>query len=507
MSSAQPSPGARPDLGLVWLRRDLRLHDHTALQQALQACRRVQLVFVLDTGILEPLLRQGIRGDRRVLFLHRTLHELDLELRALGGALWVLHGRPAQVLPRLARQLEAQAVFTHRDYEPEAVRRDAEVAGELAACGVDFQSWDDQVLMPPQSLHTGQGRPYRVFTPYKKAWLARLRARGGELLRERDCPLGPQCLLPASADMPPIPGLDRLGFDQPVDLPPQVEPGSRGARHAWRTFQPRLRDYAAQRDVPALQATSGLSVHLRFGTLSVRELLRHAWPLLEQGDAGAESWVSELIWREFYAQVLYHHPQVAQGRCLRPEYEAIAWDEAPGLLQAWCAGRTGYPLVDAAMRELLRSGRMHNRLRMVTGSFLCKDLGLDWRLGEAHFARWLLDFDLASNNGGWQWVSSSGCDAQPWFRIFNPVEQSRRFDPDGSYIRSQLPELARLDARWIHAPWLAPSQQLGEAGVRLGEEYPLPVVDHAQARRRTLQRYAVVRGDLPAPAQHDLFDA
>jgi deoxyribodipyrimidine photo-lyase len=192
---------------------------------------------------------------------------------------------------------------------------------------------------------------------------------------------------------------------------------------------------------------------------------------------------------------------VAQGRSFRPAYDRIEWEQAPERLRAWCEGRTGYPLVDAAMRELLDSGRMHNRLRMVVASFLCKDLGLDWRLGEAHFARWLLDFDLASNNGGWQWASSTGCDAQPWFRIFNPVEQSRRFDPDGHYIRRWVPELAALDAACIHAPWTAGAAQLRAAGVRLGEDYPLPVVDHAQARRRTLQRYAVVRDDAQQAAQ------
>ncbi|MDE2119502.1 MAG: deoxyribodipyrimidine photo-lyase [Betaproteobacteria bacterium] len=502
------------DLGLVWLRRDLRLQDHAALHHALRRCRRVQLAFVFDTDILQPLLDQGIRADRRVAFIHASLLELDASLRRLGGALRVVHGPAARELPRLARQLGAQAVFTNRDYEPQARQRDALVAGELAGAGIEFHAFDDQVMLPPEVLRTGQGRPYSVFTPYKNAWLARARAERAAMLDELACELAPERLLPADSRLPPLPGLAELGFDQPVTCPEGIEPGSEGARRAWEAFRPRLGDYAAQRDYPALQATSGLSVHLRFGTIGVRELARYAWRAAQEGGEGAQVWLSELIWRDFYAQVLHHRPDLAQGRSFRPEYERIVWEQAPAMLQAWCEGRTGYPLVDAAMRELLHSGRMHNRLRMVVASFLCKDLGLDWRLGEAHFARWLLDFDLASNNGGWQWASSSGCDAQPWFRIFNPLEQSRRFDPRGDYIRRHVPELAGLDERSIHAPWLASPVQLQAAGVRLGENYPPPVVDHAQARQRTLQRYAVVRDDAaraaaeaPAPtaAQRGLF--
>ena len=498
----QPSAtAAEPqlELGLVWLRRDLRLQDHAALHHALRRCRRVQLVFVFDTDILQPLLEQAIRADRRVLFIRQCLLELDAGLRLHGSALRVLHGRATQILPELARSLGAGAVFVNRDYEPQAVRRDAAVAGELAGAGIEWHVFHDQVMLAPDALRTGQGRPYGVFTPYRNAWLARMRAEGGAGLAAFDCELDASRLLPAPSAPPPVPELAQLGFDHPVALPAEVEPGSRGARRAWEAFKPRLDTYAAGRDFPALDATSGLSVHLRFGTIGVRELARHAWQAMQAGSAGAASWLSELIWRDFHAQVLHHHPQLAQGRSFRAEYDRIRWDDAPQLLQAWREGRTGYPLVDAAMRELLRSGRMHNRLRMVVASFLCKDLGLDWRLGEQHFARWLLDFDLASNNGGWQWASSSGCDAQPWFRIFNPVEQSRKFDPHGHYIRRHVAELAGLDATSIHAPWLAAPEALRAAGVRLGQDYPLPVVDHAQARQRTLRRYAVVRGDA-APA-------
>jgi deoxyribodipyrimidine photo-lyase len=242
-------------------------------------------------------------------------------------------------------------------------------------------------------------------------------------------------------------------------------------------------------------------VHLRFGTVSPRLLARTAHGLTQNGNAGAATWLSELVWRDFYFQILHHHPHVV-NHSFKPAYDAIAWETGPAadaLFCAWCEGRTGYPLVDAAMAQLNQTGYMHNRLRMVVASFLVKDLGIDWRRGEAYFAAHLNDFDLAANNGGWQWASSSGCDAQPYFRIFNPVSQSEKFDPDGKFIRRYVPQLAALPAAAVHAPWLARPLELREAGVRLGDNYPAPIVDHAAARQRTLARYAVVKaGDLPS---------
>ena len=488
MSTPHPEPvhGSRSP-NLVWLRRDLRLSDHTALQQALAQGAPVVLAFVFDTDILQPLLRLGAKVDRRLSFIHQSLQELDVALRQMGSALLVEHGRAVDCIPRLAAQTGARAVYANRDDEPAALERDAEVAGLLAAQGVEFHCDHDHVVVEPGALVTAQGKAYSVFTPYKNAWLKRvgpqdLAVRGTTGLHDSVWPVpAPQ----------PMPSLQSLGFE-PAALPPGLPAGASGAQILLADFLKRIDAYAWARDFPAIKGTSYLSVHLRFGTISVRELARAARERMQAGSEGAAIWLSELIWRDFYFQILHHHPQVVD-QAFKPEYDRIIWDNAPALYTAWCEGRTGYPLVDAAMRQLNATGYMHNRLRMVTASFFTKDLGLDWRLGERYFALKLNDFDLAANNGGWQWAASTGCDAQPYFRIFNPVAQSEKFDAQGRFIRRYVPELAGLPDADIHAPWLAAPLLLQQAGVRLGVDYPTPVVDHAAARARTLQRYAVVK--------------
>ena len=454
---------------LVWLRRDLRLTDHAALHHATRQAERVIPVFVFDTDILQDLPAD----DRRVTFIYASLHEIHRELQGLGSTLVVSHGRPETCLPDLVRRWHAEAVFCNRDYEPAAIRRDQQVANQLQRMGCPLLDFQDQVIFERDSILTANGKPFQVFTPYSRAWLARLATCPPDSLavnRQAFARMLPH----------PMPALAGLGF-QSAALPAGVEAGSRGARQAWQAFQSRLDLYATARDYPARAGTSGLSVHLRFGTLSIRELVRHAW--LQQGD-GAQKWLTELIWREFYQQLLWHHPYLAEGLCFRQEMERIRWPDPTGHFEAWAEARTGYPLVDAAMRQLLSSGFMHNRLRMLSASFLVKDLHVDWRRGEAWFARHLLDFDLASNNGGWQWSASTGCDAQPWFRIFNPVSQSERYDPEGEFIRRYVPELAHLDSKHIHAPWLG--------GRIVG--YPPPLVDHASARSQTLLLYQSASG-------------
>ena len=488
------------DRALVWFRRDLRCFDHAALHHALNSARQVFCVFIFDKDILSPLLAHG-STDRRVAFIHASLQELDAELKQHGGGLIVQHARASEAIPALAQTLQVNAVFCNHDYEPYAEQRDRHVAQALAQQPCAFLSFKDQVIFEKEEVLSQASKPFSVFTPYKNAWLKKFQSGLGVL----DSALLPhfevrpkrgQLAVPVPAAT--MPTLNEMGFAE-VDLAAHNLPtGMSGGQQLIDDFLPRLARYGQTRDFPAIKGPSYLSVHLRFGTVSIRALARHAMDALRSGHGadGAAIWLSELIWRDFYFMILHHHPQVAQGASFKAEYDHIAWEEgahADELFTAWCAGRTGYPLVDAAMLQLNQSGYMHNRLRMVTACFLIKDLGIDWRRGEAYFARMLNDFDLSANNGGWQWASSSGCDAQPYFRIFNPITQSQKFDADGKFIKRYLPQLDKLDAKHIHAPWLASSLTLEMAGVQLGKDYPQPIVMHDEARKKTLARYAVVK--------------
>ncbi|WP_033537299.1 cryptochrome/photolyase family protein [Caballeronia zhejiangensis] len=479
------------DVGLVWFRRDLRAADNAALYHALTRCRRVLCAFVFDRDILAPLDKK----DRRVPFIHASVVELDRTLREAGGALIVRHGHPVHDIPSLARECGANAVFVNRDYEPAAKARDEAVAQKLASHDIAFFSFKDQAVFDHDDVMTGAAKPYTVFTPYKRKWLA-------TLTPDALAPYASEEHLDALAKPPSnvkhaIPSLDALGFgDAPA---PAFPAGTRGAYELFDDFRDRMTDYGRTRDFPALKGPSYLGVHLRHGTMSIRALARSAHDALRHGDKGAETWLGELIWREFYFSVLHHFPHVGVAgdhRAFKPEYDRIGWETghaADANFAAWCAGQTGYPLVDAAMRQINASGYMHNRLRMVVASFLTKDLGIDWRRGEAYFEAHLNDFELSNNNGGWQWAASSGCDAQPYFRIFNPVTQSRKFDSAGKFIRHYVPEIAALSDRDIHAPWLAKPDALKAAKISLGADYPQPIVDHEVARKRTLMRYDVVR--------------
>ena len=476
--------------GLMWFRRDLRVDDNAALYHALRACRQLLCVFVFDRAILDALPR----ADRRVEFIRESLVELETELRGLGGGLIVRHAVAEDEIAPLARALEVQAVFANRDDEPEALARDAKVLGALANGGISFHTYKDQAVFDRDELLTKTGQPYTVFSAYKRAWLAKVDAF---YLKPYPVRSHADALAPAPATYrSPVPALAEIGFGKSNLSDLDIPTGSQGGAALFEDFFQRIDRYHHARDYPAVRGPSYLGVHLRFGTVSVRQLAGVAHQLSLQGDAGASTWLGELIWRDFFFQILAHHPQVGEGKSFRPEYDRIQWHHgkhADTLFEAWCRGRTGYPLVDAAMAQINQSGYMHNRLRMIVASFLCKDLGLDWRRGERYFALQLNDFELASNNGNWQWASSSGCDAQPYFRIFNPVTQSERFDPEGKFIRRYLPQLAKLPGTSIHAPWTAAPLELEAAGVRLGDSYPAPIVDHAEARERTLQRYAVVR--------------
>jgi len=482
--------------GLMWFRRDLRAQDNAALYHALKSCRQVFCVFVFDRDILGNLAK----ADRRVEFIRESLLDLDGQLRHLAeqnniadGGLIVEHAAAGDAIPQLAGQLSVNAVFTNHDYEPQALARDAKVQARLEAQGMAFHTFKDQVIFERSEVLTLAGKPYSVFTPYKNAWLR----------KADDFYLSPYPVEKYAAALAARPAMHRLavptlaalGFEKTNLKSLKIPTGSAGGAQLFADFLARMKDYHDTRNFPAIKGPSYLGVHLRFGTVSIRKLARATLEHSAQGSEGAAVWLSELVWRDFYAQILSNFPHAAT-ESFKPGYDLIAWEKGPhaqALFEAWSEGRTGYPLVDAAMMQLNQTGYMHNRLRMVVASFLCKDLGLDWRWGERYFAEKLNDFDLSSNNGGWQWASSSGCDAQPYFRIFNPVSQSEKFDTNGKFIHRYLPVLAGLPARALHSPWLATPVELAAAGVALGQNYPMPIVQHDEARALTLQRYAVVK--------------
>jgi deoxyribodipyrimidine photo-lyase len=480
------------DSALMWFRRDLRVADNAALYHALRAARRVYCTFVFDNAILDPLRADGPAADRRVEFIHRSVGALGERLRTEGGALEVRSGAAVEEIPHLANELGVDAVFANRDYEPDALRRDAQVGATLGRDGRAFHTFKDQVIFESDEIRTASNAPFAVFTPYKNAWLKKLTP-----FYLQSYPVGRHIgSLARVASPPSILGLDELGFC-PTNLADlKVGFGEEGGRQLFEEFCSRIDAYANTRDFPGVRGPSYLSVHLRFGTVSIRELARFAWERAARGDSspanGAAAWLAELIWRDFYQMILHEHPHVTT-HAFRREYDAIEWENNADAFAAWCAGRTGYPLVDAAMAQINSTGYMHNRLRMVTASFLTKDLGIDWRWGERYFARQLNDYDLAANNGGWQWAASTGCDAQPYFRIFNPITQSERFDPDGKFIRRYLPQLERFTAAEIHAPWRVPEERQREAGCVIGRDYPFPIVDHATERLQTLARYGKVK--------------
>ncbi|RJF97789.1 cryptochrome/photolyase family protein [Noviherbaspirillum saxi] len=480
---------------LVWFRRDLRCFDHAAFYHSLRQSCSVYCAFIFDKDILDLLDRR----DRRVDFIHASIVELDAELRRLGGFLIVRHAHAAEEIPRLASELRVDAVFANHDYEPAAVTRDARVTAALQKTGIAWRSFKDQVIFEKDEVLSQAGKPLSVFTPYKNAWLRKLHSSSDDFyLKAYPAETyASRLAAPGNGDAKCPPSLAEIGFEASDLAELGIPAGMSGGEQLFEDFRDCLDRYHETRDFPAIKGTSFLSVHLRFGTVSIRGLARQAVDAMRRagGGTGAATWLSELIWRDFYFMILHHHPRVAD-RAFKPEYDAIRWEEgdhAQQLFRAWCDGRTGYPLVDAAMLQLRRTGFMHNRLRMVTASFLIKDLGIDWRWGERFFADLLNDFDLSANNGGWQWAASSGCDAQPYFRIFNPVTQSQKFDAQGKFIRHYLPVLARLPDKWIHAPWLAPAAVLTDACLTLGIDYPHPLVQHDEARKRTLERYAIVK--------------
>lgn len=452
-----------------WMRRDLRLQDNHALAVAAQTGLPVQPVFIFDTDVLAQFPNPQ---DRRVRFIARALEEI----RRHTGNVLLLHGSAKQLMPRLAKALEAKKIIAVRDVEPSAIARDAHVASQHPLMTVD-----DQWIMAPDALSRENGEPYKVFTPFFRAWLARLEhsplsVAAADAPAWRTPKLEDSIASAQAAGLNVLQGnaaqmLTQIAYSDAPDLQWDVRAGQARLQ---QFINEKLAQYAAQRDFPAVDGTSMLSPYLRFGLISIRQLLRSA-----QAHGAGAKWISELAWRDFYAMILYRFPESVTKEW-NPAYRGtLEWSDNEAHFQAWANGNTGYPLVDAAQRQLLETGWMHNRLRMVSASFLTKDLRIDWRRGEAHFAQYLMDYELASNVGGWQWAASTGTDAQPWFRIFNPTLQSQKFDAAGAFIRRFCPELAGLPDEAIHAP----------NPLERPAEYPAPIVDHAQAREATLAMF------------------
>jgi len=467
-----------------WIRRDLRLTDNAALHAALTHAGpegSVLPLFILDPA----LLNSAWVGEKRVAFLYEGLRALDDTLRACGSRLVVRSGAPADVLTQLVRDMGAHAICAERDHSPYARQRDAALLEVLP-----LELVDGVTLRPPGAICKSNGSPYTVFTPYSKAWKAAVRPLDSDILPPPAHLRTPT--EPASEAIPDAPD-KRAGTHFTAS---ETEATRRLGAFVNGDAAP-IYDYANTRNRPDVDGTAQLSPYLRFGMLSARTAVLAAYTAQARAPSAdaahsAESWLNELIWREFYVQILEAFPHVRSG-AFRPVYNEIAWADDEKGFAAWCNGRTGYPIVDAAMRQLRATGWIHNRLRMIAASFLVKDLLIDWRQGERWFMQQLVDGDPAANNGGWQWTAGVGTDAAPYFRIFNPVSQGRKFDAQGDYVRRWLPELAHLPAASIHDPWTLGDDAQSRLGCRIGDNYPAPIVDHACARARVLDTFAAVR--------------
>jgi deoxyribodipyrimidine photo-lyase len=464
-----------------WVRRDLRLTDNQALVAALAQAEQVVPVFVLDPTLLDsPYV-----GEKRVAFLFGGLRQLDADLRARGSRLVVRHGKPLAELKTLLDETGASQIVAEEDFSPYARQRDARVAGALP-----LHLTGGVTVHPPGAVLKADGTPYTVFTPFSRAWKALPQPS------EHHVRVPPRSL-PTVPDVPSLPIPDSPAL--PAAVP--FLPGEAEAQRRLGAFVdgegPPIYHYAQGRNQLDRAGTSQLSPYLRFGMVSARQAVVSALAAADAvSDAlerqGAETWLNELIWREFYIHILFHFPRVRTSS-FRPEYDHIVWENDAIAFASWCAGQTGYPVIDAAMRQLVQTGWMHNRARMIVASFLVKDLLIDWRWGERFFMQHLLDGDPAANNGGWQWTAGTGTDAAPYFRIFNPVLQGKKHDPGGIFVRRWVPELARVADKYLHTPWEMPDNVQRDANCILGQQYPAPILDHAWARERTLAAYGRAR--------------
>jgi deoxyribodipyrimidine photo-lyase len=424
-------------IAVFWFRRDLRLDDNAGLYHALKSKDSVLPIFIFDKNILDKL---EDKNDKRVEFIHDAILDLNTKLIELNSSIKVFYSTPEKAFKELVKEYDITTVYTNHDYEPYADERDLAVKEFLVKHKIEFKSYKDQCIFEKDEVTKDDGKPYTIFTPYSRKW--KLRLTDYHVKPYPNKKYFSNFLKSKSFQ---IPTLKQLGFEN-TDLETPLKTISKSI----------VTNYKEQRDFPAIKGTSKLSVHLRFGTVSIRALAKQALVL-------NETWLNELIWRDFYMTILYHFPHAAKNS-FKPQYDRIVWRNNETEFKAWCEGKTGFPIVDAGMRELNNTGFMHNRVRMIVASFLVKDLLIDWRWGEAYFAQKLLDFDLSANNGGWQWASGSGCDSAPYFRVFNPTEQTKKFDPKYEYIKKWIPEFNT-------------------------DDYAKPIVDHAAARLRVLAVY------------------
>ena len=464
---------------LFWFRRDLRLQDNVGLYHALKNSDKVACMFVFDKGILSSLGKQ----DKRVDFIWNAVFNLKEELQNLGSDLIVIYDKPEVAVAKLAKKYKVNSVYANEDYEPNARKRDQDISDYLEKNNITFNIFKDQVIFAKNEISNGNKQPFKVFTPYLNQWLNKFTIN--DIFDYTDEKL---YIKLAKFNIDKMPSLEDLNFEKTNVSNIKIGFSNKDAKLILSNFcKNKIAKYDQIRDFPKMAGVSFLGIHNRFGTISVRELLRSAIEVKKinpNSSKGVDTWISEIVWRDFYFQILYNFPHVVYEP-FNKEYEKFPWENNMENFQKWCMGETGYPIVDAAMKQLNNTGYMHNRLRMITASFLTKNLLIDYRLGEQYFASKLLDFDLSANNGGWQWAASTGCDAQPYFRIFNPILQSEKFDEQGDFIKKNLSVFKNIDGKYLHEPWKY-ADKLKDGGVILGKDYPYPIVDYKSSRQKTL---------------------
>lgn len=468
------------DTAVWWIRRDLRLNDNDALTSTIQNADQVIPLFIIDPALAST----SYAGEKRLAFLWGGLRSLDNALRRRGSYLVVRQGRPSQELAALMAETGATAVYAQEEYSPYAQRRDLAIAAEWP-----LHLTPGLTIQPPTAVLKSNGQPYTVFTPFSNVWRARPFPRPSDILPAPDH-------IPTPAAIPSLPLPAKPALPAAVPFPAGEAEAQRRLQRFCRPDDGPIFDYAAQRNRMDLDGTSQLSPYLRFGMVSARQTAVAAQAAHDaataDGRSGSDAWLNELIWREFYIHILYHFPRVLRGN-FNPAYDAMQWQNDKTQFAAWQNGRTGFPVIDAAMRQLQTTGWMHNRARMIVASFLVKDLLIDWRWGERHFMQHLVDGDPAANNGGWQWSAGTGTDAAPYFRIFNPTTQSQKFDPDGRYIRQWVPELTAVSNTYIHEPAKMPLSEQKRVGVIIGQDYPAPIINRQDMRQHTLAAYKLAR--------------